>query len=225
MPYNIHPSHIPSFIQRVEIELNKVPCLKNSTINYFDKNGFVYTKNSSYKDSVYLRCKHSEGKNCDARAIVRNNDFEKAVLVEGHSHESERKELDKAIFSKTLARICVENPFLAPLRCYEKAKTELKGKIKRKHIPMPSYYSSFIQRTKKLYEPLVPKTIAEFEQLIEKVKNWQTYACDDSENIFFRGIWRGISGLNIAFVSERILQVSKSNFIPTSSAALSDQTR
>lgn len=71
----------------------------------------------------------------------------------------------------TLSIICIKNPTLSPLLCYRNAKTKLKGKVKRKHIPMLSSYFSFIHRCQKTKVPLLPKTIEEFEKLINKAKN------------------------------------------------------
>lgn len=176
-------------------------------MNYYDDEQYVYTKTRSYKDTIYLRCKHSTLYSCNARAIVKKKNFEKVFLVEGHNHISNKKELCKTIFAKTLERICIENPFEAPLKCYEKAKTELKGQIERKYIPTSTYYSSFIHRIKKWREPLRPKTIREFKKLIKEETAKKHYAYDDDDNIFYRGVWKGNTGRNIAFVSERTLKV------------------
>ncbi len=189
------------------MQLKEIPSSGYSNINYYDDQGFVYTKNRSYQCTMYLRCKHSILHSCNARAIVKNKNFENVLLVEGHNHKCNKRELCKTIFSKTLERICIETPFESPLKCYEKAKKELKGKIERKYIPMPTYYSSFIHRVKKLHEPLRPKTISEFKKLIKEATANSNYAFDDDDNIFYRGVWKGITGRNIAFISERTLEV------------------
>lgn len=142
---------------------------------------------------------------CKARVIVKNNDFEKARLVKDHSHEPDKIELDRAKFSKTLDKICQENPHLKPLLCYTKAKEQLKGQIDRKNIDMSSFYNTFMHRKQKLHVPLLPKTIIDFKKLIEQPQNSKRFAYDDCGNVFYRGVWRGATGDNIAFVSERTL--------------------
>lgn len=62
------------------------------------------------------------------------------MLLEGHNHKCDEKEFSKLIFTKTLERVCIENPFEAPLKCYEKAKTELKGQIERKYNECSELY-------------------------------------------------------------------------------------
>lgn len=75
---------------------------------------------------------------------------------------------------------------------------------------MLSSYFSLIYRSQRTKIPLQPKTIAEFEELINEAKNHKRYAYDDAGNILYRGVWHGLDGMNVAFVSERTLQaVSK----------------
>lgn len=188
--------------------MKQIPSTGQSSFNYYDYQNFVYTKKRSYKSTMYLRCKHSILNNCHARAIVKDENYDNVLLVEGHNHKSNKLEVDKTIFAKTLELICIEHPFEAPLKCYERAKNKLKGKIDRKHIPMPSYYTSFIHRIKKIREPLLPKTISDFKKLIKNAMAEKHYVYDDDDNIFYRGVWKGITGRNIAFVSERTLKVS-----------------
>lgn len=177
-------------------------------MNYYDDQKYVYTKNRAYKSTLYLRCKHSTLYDCKARAIVKNKNFGEVMLLEGHNHKCDEKEFSKTIFTKTLERVCIENPFEAPLKCYEKAKTELKGQIERKYIPTATYYSSFIHRVKKMREPLRPKTISQFKKMMKDATVREHYAFDDDNNIFYRGVWKGVTGRNIAFISERTLNVS-----------------
>lgn len=147
----------------MRIQLNEISCYDNSAKNYFDDQGLIYTKNSTYKNTMYLVCKNASSKNCNARARVKNNDFQNACLVQGHDHEPDQIELDRAKFSKTLEKICIDNPFEKPLKCYVQAKEELKGQISRKHIDMHSFYGSFIHRKQKLTVPLHPSTIGIFK--------------------------------------------------------------
>lgn len=188
--------------------MKEIPSSGQSSINYYDDQGFVYTKKRSYNFTIYLRCKHSEANSCKARATVKNNDFKNVLLREGHNHRCDKKQLDKVIFAKTLERIVDENPFVAPLKCYLKAKEQLKGRIKMSNIPMSTYYSSFIHRIKKWREPLLPKSIEEFEKLIEDAKNSKVYAHDEKKKLFYRGVWKGTTGNNIAFISYRTMNVS-----------------
>lgn len=141
---------------------------------------------------------------------MKDSNYNKTVLVNGHNHHSDKKQVDKSIFDKTLQQICEKNSTLSPLLCYKDAKEQLKGKIDRKNIPMLSSYCSLIYRSQRLKIPLQPKNTDEFEEIIKEAKNHQRFAFDDGGNIFYRGVWRGTSGNNLAFVSERTLQeVSK----------------
>lgn len=56
---------------------------------------------------------------------------------------------------------------------------------------------------------LKPKSIAKFEELIGTAKNTKLFAYDDVGKIFYRGVWQGKTGGNIAFVSERTLNEEK----------------
>lgn len=103
----------------------------------------------------------------------------------------------------------MDNPFMKPLSCYVKAKRELQNQIKRKNIPMAYKYSVFIHRIQRRIVPLKPKTIAEFEKLINTAKNTELYAYDDIGKIFYRGVWQGETGRNVAFVSQRTLEEVK----------------
>lgn len=144
----------------MKIQLHEIPCHKKSAKNYFDENGRIYTKNNSYKSTTYLVCKNASSKNCAARVIVKNHNFDEAVLVKKHSHESDFLEVDRAKFAKTLEKICIQNPFSKPLECYTKAKKKLNGKLyKREHIDIPAFYRTFIHRKQKLSVPLLPRSI------------------------------------------------------------------
>lgn len=52
----------------------------------------------------------------------------------------------------------------------------------------------------------LPETVAEFKKLIEEAKA-SKYMLDEDDKIFYRGVWQGTSGSNIAFISETTLQV------------------
>lgn len=153
---------------------------------------------------VYLVCKNSTAANCPVRAILKPN--HEAEVSNVHNHSPDKRAVDINIFKQILSRICKNDPTLPPLKCYIQAKNESKGKVTRRHIPLISYFLSMIYRNQKQSIPLIPKTIAQFEQLINDPSNFKRYAYDDVGSILYRGVWAGDTGKNIAFVSERTLQ-------------------
>lgn len=140
---------------------------------------------------------------------MQRDNFKTAKLVCQHNHRPDEKAVDRMKFAKMLEKVCIDNPHLKPLLCYVKAKSELKGQVNRKNIPGAYKYSVFIHRIQKRNVPIHPKSIEEFEQIITSVKNTKLYAYDDIGKIFYRGVWSGISGRNVAFVSERTLNEVK----------------
>lgn len=138
--------------------------------------------------------------------IVRNKNFKNARVTTNHNHRPDEEAMDRVIFTKTLEKICTNNPFMSPLLCYENTKKRLKNRINRKNIQMSYKYSLFVHRKQKRIVPVKPKTIDEFEKLINTAKNTKLYGHDEDGKIFYRGIWQGRTGRNIAFVSERTLK-------------------
>lgn len=189
--------------------MKEIPNMDETTKNYYDDKGYIYSKNSASKDALYLRCKNYIGKDCACRAIVRNNNFENVRIIVDHNHRPDKKAVDRLLFSKTLEKICMENPYMKPILCYVKAKNELKNQVNRKYIHESYKYSVFIHRAQRRIVPLKPKSIEEFEKLIGVAKNSNLYAYDDVDKPFYRGIWEGTSGRNVAFVSERTLNEVK----------------
>lgn len=62
-----------------------------------------------------------------------------------------------------------------------------------------------MHRRQKLHIPLLPKTIEEFEQLINDPKYKKQYMFDKTNKLFYHGVWRGPAGENIVFISEEVL--------------------
>lgn len=55
----------------------------------------------------------------------------------------------------------------------------------------------------------MPKIIAELEKLIIDSKYDKRYSRDERGQILYRGVWKGTTGNNVAFVSESTLQELK----------------
>lgn len=144
--------------------------------------------------------------NCKASVIVRGNNFAEAILKKNHNHSSVKKNLDRVKFNKKLEQICRDSPFLTPRACYQRAKIQLKNEIDRKNIQSLKSFESLIYRNQKQDIPPLPKTIAQLEQLILDLKYGKKYSHDERGNVLFRGVWRGTTGDNVAFVSESTLQ-------------------
>lgn len=72
---------------------------------------------------------------------------------------------------------------------------------------MSHHYNVFIHRQQGQHVPVKPKSADEFEKLI--AKNSIIYATDNAGKTFYRGVWHGKTGANIAFVSERTLKKVK----------------
>lgn len=83
---------------------------------------------------------------------------------------------------------------------------EHEEKAEKPNIPMAYHYNTFIHRKQ---VSVKPKSITEFEKLIGIAKNSRTYATDSAGKVFYRGVWHGKTGANIAFVSERVLKKMK----------------
>ncbi len=133
----------------------------NAITNYFDSTGYIYTQKKKTDSTTYFRCKNQIMYSCNAKILVRGQNFSQAIVNCGHNHPSEKKHLDRAIFSKTLQQICRSHTFFTPRACYQRAKILLKDKIVRRNIPSLKSFKSLIYRCQRVDIPLLPKTIDE----------------------------------------------------------------
>lgn len=176
------------------IEIFQIGDSRNKTLNYFDVNGYVYSKKRTTEFTIYLRCKNSAMHKCKASVILRAGNFSEAIVKRCHNHESVRKHLDRSKFTKKLEQICREQPFLTPRACYQRTKLKLNKEIERKHIPSLKSFESYIFRCQKADIPPLPKTVEELEKMILELKYGRKYSHDERGQIFFRGVWRGNTG-------------------------------
>lgn len=118
------------------------------------------------------------------------------MLSISHSHGPIEKETDDLKFKKMLEHIIFENPFKQLMEVYNDAKNALEGQINRLHIGEFSEYSVYMNRKRKENIPLLPKTIQQFEDLINDPKYKQQYMFNRNK-LFFHGVWRGPAGGNV----------------------------
>lgn len=128
--------------------------------------GYVYSHNRRTEKCLYLRCKHRTVHQCKASVVVRSDNFQEALKLREHNHESLRKDLDRVKFNKKLEQIVREDPFITALGAYQKAKRELEEEVIGKNIPSLKSFESLIYRLQKDDVPLLPKTVADLEKLI-----------------------------------------------------------
>lgn len=153
-----------------------------------------------------MRCKNHTMHRCKASVLVRGKNFAEAIVKNNHNHPSVKKDLDRVKFNKKLEQICREQPFVTPRNCYQQAKISLRKDINMKHIPSLQSFQPLIYRLQKVDIPPLPKTVDELEKLILDLKYGKKFSHDVYGDILFRGVWRGSTGDNVAFVSETTLQ-------------------
>lgn len=161
--------------------------------------------------SYYFRCKHSGGSiECPARVVAKNKNLKKAKLTIKHkNHLPEKTVLSKTKFDKKLNAICETNKFMSTRELYFLAREEVHND-EVPFIPLRSSYGSFIHRRKISYKPKAPKTIEEFETLINDEKFKNRYCFDQRNLTFYRGVWTDKNGHKmVVFVSETGLECLK----------------
>lgn len=176
---------------------------RSSHKNFADSDGFIYGINSQTSNTLYFKCKNSKYFTCPGRVTVRNKNLEDCFLSVQHNHDPDESIKDLVIFQKKMEQIIKDNPFMKCQECYNKAKRELRGQINMNHIPIRPRLQTFFHRISKNQIPLLPSSIAEFEELIKQYSD--EFSKDERGNIFFRGIWSGTTGQNIVFLSETVL--------------------
>lgn len=116
----------------------------------FKKSREILTSNNNQLKlkSLYFRCKNSSGiYQCPARAIAKNKNLKNVKLTKQHcNHKPEKSVLAKTQFDKKLDKCCDDVDL----------------------IPLRSSYGSFFSRLKSKVKPRNPKSIEEFEDLINK---------------------------------------------------------
>lgn len=183
-----------------------------NTKNYSDQNGYVYSRNNNNPKlkNLYFRCKNSEGIHlCRARAIATNKNLKHVKLTCAHSHLPGEDVLEKTKFDGALDSIIESNKFMPTRELYFKARENVPTD-KVRFVPLRKSYGSFIQRRKQKYKPKNPKTVEEFQLLINSDKFKDRYCMDQRNNTFYRGVWTDKNGNKmIAFVSETGLEFLK----------------
>lgn len=178
--------------------------------NYFDQYGYVYSlnNNNAAVKNLYLRCKNSAGVHqCKARANAKSNDLGLGKLTSLHTHLPKKRVLGKTKFDKELDEACKKNHTLNRRDIYFAAREDVPVQ-EVEFIPLRTNYGSFIHRRKAKFTPKHPKTIEEFEQLIDDPQFKQKYCFDSRNNIFYRGVWTDENGHKmVVFISETAVKV------------------
>lgn len=183
-----------------------------SSINYFDEHGYVYSRNNSKKlKNLYFRCKNSVLLNCPARAILKNRNpgDSEGYLTKKHSHLPNDCLLQKSKFDKILDDVYQSNKFKSSQDIYLEARKKITT-ADQLNTPGSTSYSSFLHRRRRKNIPKIPRTIDEFENLINDDQFKQQYSFDQRNLAFYRGIWKDKNGHSmVVFLSETGLQKLK----------------
>lgn len=100
----------------------------------------------------------------------------------------------------------MDSPFKKPQEIYNEAKRTLRGQIDMSNIPERQRFDTFIHRKLKKNIPLLPKSIEDFEKLINDPQYSPSYAYDEQKKLFYHGVWRGSTGSNVVFLSHTVLE-------------------
>lgn len=114
--------------------------------------------------------------------------------------------MDDEKFNKRLDANCKADEFKRPLKLYLETKKDMNGEIDTTNVPPPKSKESFIRRRRLLNVPKLPKTITEFIDILSD-EDYKKYALDQSKSKFFRGNWEVDGAANLAFVSQRSLEL------------------
>lgn len=177
--------------------------------NFYDEDGFIYSKNNTKQiKNLYFRCKNSKRYGCTARAKANDNNLDQSILTRQHNHLPHDGKVEKELFDKELSKACESSPYSYPRELYVKTRKLLKNKINPLNIPLKAKYDNYIQRRKRKFVPKLPRSVAEFESLIQNYK--EQYFYDERDLPFYRDVWRTKAGeSNIVFVSESVLDQLK----------------
>lgn len=177
--------------------------------NYYDEKGFLYSRNNikQVKNS-YFRCKNSSRLGCLPRVKACGNNLEKSILTRQHNHLPLPGKVDKEKFDKQLNKACQESPYSYPRELYTKTRKRMKAEVNPLSIPLKGRYDTLIQRRKRKFIPKLPKSVKEFEDLIQNYK--EQYFYDERNLPFYREVWKTKSGeSNVVFISESVLSKLK----------------
>lgn len=177
--------------------------------NYYDEKGFIYSPNNSKQTrNSYFRCKNSKRYGCHARAKAIENNVEDTILTRQHNHLPHPGKVDKEKFDKQLKKSCDASPFLYPRELYAQTRKRMKHQIDPLNIPLKGKCSSLISRRRRKYIPKLPKSVKEFEDLIQQYK--EQYFYDERDLPFYRNVWKTKAGeSNVVFISESVLNKLK----------------
>lgn len=177
--------------------------------NYRDEKNFMYSRNNvGPSQAVYLRCMNNVKYQCPARVILK---VDSAVLTIRHSHDADRKHVDKARFFNKLCENIKFDPFEKPGKIYLTAKRQMleltEDPIDEGSIPSAKQVRSYIDSRIKEQIPRLPKTVEEFDNFVAQDKYGKRFAIDCGQLAFYRGVWESVKGeKSVAFVSETVLK-------------------
>lgn len=106
--------------------------------------------------------------------IVKDGDFENAIMTQVHSHSASKVLLCKTKTDKKINKICDDNKFITARLAYNKAR-ERTAPDDIPYMPDKTQYHSFVHRKKRKYEPNIPYSFEEFEKFINDEKYKERY--------------------------------------------------
>lgn len=178
--------------------------------NFYDENGYIYSQsnNVASNKSLYLRCKNKEKFDCNVRAIAQNKDLNNTMLKGEHTHFGRRADVNQMKFCYKLDKNIRANPLEFGREVYLQTMEAMVDTINVDDCPDKKELSSFIYRRKRKFLPKLPKTVADFEEMLTDERYNQRFTKDKRKNTFYRGAWKSEKGgSNFAFISETILRI------------------
>lgn len=178
--------------------------------NFFDENGYLYSinNNATATKSYYFRCKNNTKYHCKARAISKNKDLNVTILNGEHTHSGQISDVHKMKFRYKLDKKIAKKPLDFGREVYLNTMEDMLDEIDVNNAPDKSELSSFIYRRKLTFVPKLPKTVADFEEMINNKNYNEKFTKDKRKQPFYRGVWRSEKGgCNIAYISETILKI------------------
>lgn len=116
-----------------------------------------------------------------ARLIVKDSDFKNATLTKQHQNLPSKLELCKTKCDKKIDRVCNERKFITTREAYLDVRKNI-ANDEVQYLPERKSYASRVHRIKRKFEPKIPHSFEEFEELIndEKYKkryrrSWSTF--------------------------------------------------
>lgn len=176
--------------------------------NFFDQNGYLYSinNNSGTAKSYYFRCKNDQKYQCKVRAISKNKKLNDTILKGEHTHSGQLSDVERMKFCYNLDKEIKKKPLEFAREVYLNTMDDMVDEIDIVNVPDKKELSGFIYRRKRKFVPKLPKTVAEFDEIIRQEKN-ELFTKDKRKKEFFRGTWKSSSGCNIAYISETVLKI------------------